>query len=130
MKKHILFMLTLCACALLSGSASGIENNDSMDNSMQAAATIEMQDPDLGPSVAKNIAAYGPGRGVSRVPAVIRIDVYYASNACNVYVAYWAGTTTGAMAVRVNPNCKASNVVPYNYQYYIVYDDMMYGFNL
>lgn len=123
MKKHILFMLTLCACALLSGSASGIENNDSMDNSMQAVATIEMQDPDLGPSVARNIvarAAYDAKR----------IDVYYASNACNVYVAYWAGTTTGAMAVRVNPNCKASNVVPYNYQYYIVYDDMMYGFNL
>lgn len=123
MKKHILFMLTLCACALLSGSASGIENNDSMDNSMQAAATIEMQDPDLGPSVARNIvarAAYDTKR----------IDVYYASNACNVYVAYWAGTTTGAMAVRVNPNCKASNVVPYNYQYYIVYDDMMYGFDL
>ena len=123
MKKHILFMLTLCAYALLSGSASGIENNDSMDNSMQAVATIEMQDPDLGPSVARNIvarAAYDTKR----------IDVYYASNACNVYVAYWAGTTTGAMAVRVNPNCKASNVVPYNYQYYIVYDDMMYGFDL
>lgn len=123
MKKHILFMLTLCACALLSGSASGIENNDSMDNSMQAVATIEMQDPDLGPSVARNIvarAAYDTKR----------IDVYYASNACNVYVAYWAGTTTGAMAVRVNPNYKPSNVVPYNYQYYIVYDDMMYGFNL
>ena len=123
MKKHILFMLTLCASALVSGSASGIENNDSMDNSMQAAATIEMQAPDLGPSVARNIvarAAYDTKR----------IDVYYASNACNAYVAYWAGTTTGAMAVRVNPNCKASNVVPYNYQYYIVYDDMMYGFDL
>lgn len=124
MKKHILFMLTLCACALLSGSASGIENNDSMDNSMQAAATIEMQDPDLGPSVARNIVARAANNDTKR------IDVYYASNACNVYVAYWAGTTTGAMAVRVNPNCKASNVVPYNYQYYIVYDDMMYGFNL
>lgn len=117
-------MLTLCACALLSGSASGIENNDSMDNSMQAAATIEMQDPDLGPSVARNIVARAANNDTKR------IDVYYASNACNVYVAYWAGTTTGAMAVRVNPNCKASNVVPYNYQYYIVYDDMMYGFNL
>lgn len=124
MKKHILFMLTLCACALLSGSASGIENNDSMENSMQATATIEMQDPDLGPSVARNIVARAANNDTKR------IDVYYASNACNVYVAYWAGTTTGAMAVRVNPNCKASNVVPYNYQYYIVYDDMMYGFNL
>ena len=117
MKKHILFMLTLCACALLSGSASGIENNDSMDNSMQAAATIEMQDPDLGPSVAKNIAAYGPGRGVSRVPAVIRIDVYYASNACNAYVAFLAGTATGAMAVLENTDKRQPR------KYYISYDD-------
>lgn len=109
MKKHILFMLTLCACALLSGSASGIENNDSMDNSMQAAATIEMQDPDLGPSVAKNIAAYGPGNN-------IRIDVYYASNACNAYVAFLAGTTTGAMAVLENTDKRLP-------AYYISYDD-------
>lgn len=123
MKKHILFMLTLCACALLSGSASGIENNDSMDNSMQAAATIEMQAPDLGPSVARNIEARA-------ADDIKRIDVYYASNACNAYVAYLAGTTTDPMAVRVNPNYKPTNIVPYNYQYYIVYDNRMYGFNL
>lgn len=124
MKKHILFMLTLCACALLSGSASGIENNDSMDNSMQAAATIEMQATDLGPSVARNIEA----RAVYN--HIIRIDVYPAPNTCNDYVAYLAGTTTDPMAVRVNPNCKATNVVPYNYQYFIVYDGFRYGFNL
>lgn len=106
-------MLTLCASALVSGSASGIENNDSMDNSMQAAATIEMQATDLGPSVAKNIAAYGPGR----VPAVIRIDVYYASNACNAYVAFLAGTTTGAMAVLENTDKRQPR------KYYISYDD-------
>lgn len=124
MKKHILFMLTLCASALVSGSASGIENNDSMDNSMQAAATIEMQATDLGPSVARNIearAAYNH---------IIRIDVYPAPNTCNDYVAYLAGTTTDPMAVRVNPNYKPTNIVPYNYQYYIVYDNRMYGFNL
>lgn len=110
-------MLTLCACALLSGSASGIENNDSMDNSMQAAATIEMQDPDLGPSVARNIvarAAYDAKR----------IDVYYASNACNAYVAYWAGRTTSAMAVLENADKKI------DYKYYVSYQGESYYFNL
>lgn len=119
MKKHILFMLTLCACALLSGSASGIENNDSMDNSMQAAATIEMQAPDLGPSVADNILACPSGAGNN-----IRIDVYYASNACNAYVAFLAGTTTGAMAVLENTDEYPS------YKYYISYDGRNYYFNL
>lgn len=119
MKKHILFMLTLCASALVSGSAPGIENNDSMDNSMQAAATIEMQDPDLGPSVADNIRAYPSGAGNN-----IRIDVYYASNACNAYVAFLAGTTTGAMAVLENTDEYPS------YKYYISYDGRNYYFNL
>lgn len=119
MKKHILFMLTLCACALLSGSASGIENNDSMDNSMQAAATIEMQATDLGPSVANNILACPSSAGND-----IRIDVYYASNACNAYVAYLAGTTTKPMAVLENTNEFPS------YKYYISYDGRKYYFNL
>ena len=119
MKKHILFMLTLCACALLSGSASGIENNDSMENSMQAAATIEMQATDLGPSVADNILARPSGAGNN-----IRIDVYYASNACNAYVAFLAGTTTGAMAVLENTNEYLS------YKYYISYDGRNYYFDL
>lgn len=118
MKKHILFMLTLCACALLSGSASGIENNDSMDNSMQAVATIEMQDPDLGPSVANNILTY------CTTGNNIRIDVYYASNACNAYVAFLAGTTTGAMAVLENTNEYPS------YKYYISYDGDRHYFDL
>ena len=111
-------MLTLCACALLSGSASGIENNDSMDNSMQAAATIEMQDPDLGPSVADNIWACPSGAGNN-----IRIDVYYASNACNAYVAFLAGTTTGAMAVLESTDKRLP-------AYYISYDGRNYYFNL
>ena len=118
MKKHILFMLTLCTCALLSGSASGIENNDSMDNSMQAVATIEMQDPDLGPSVANNILTYcATGKSISS-------DVYYASNACNAYVAFLAGTTTGAMAVLENTN----EYLPY--KYYISYDGDRHYFDL
>ena len=117
MKKHILFMLTLCASALVSGSASGIENNDSMDNSMQAAATIEMQDPDLGPSVARNIEARA-------ADDIKRIDVYYASNACNAYVAFLAGTTTGAMAVLENTDECPS------YKYYISYDGRNYYFDL
>lgn len=112
-------MLTLCACALLSGSASGIENNDSMDNSMRAAATIEMQDPDLGPSVADNILACTGGADNS-----IRIDVYYASNACNAYVAFLAGTTTGAMAVLENTDKRQPR------KYYISYDGRNYYFDL
>lgn len=111
-------MLTLCACALLSGSASGIENNDSMENSMQAAATIEMQDPDLGPSVANNILTY------CTTGNNIRIDVYYASNACNAYVAFLAGTTTGAMAVLEYTDKKI------DYKYYISYDGRNYYFDL
>lgn len=120
MKKHILFMLTLCACALLSGSASGIENNDSMDNSMQAAATIEMQDLDLGPSVADCISAYPVGSAGGS----IYLDVYYASNACNAYVAYLAGRTTGAMAVLENADKKI------DYKYYVSYQGKSYYFNL
>lgn len=96
----------------------------STSNNYTAALTVPCSD--LGPSVGRGIVAHQTGSG-----RPIRIDVYRAPNACDLYVAYFAGKKDEPMSVLLNPNYKkgaiGTNIAN---RYYVRVDDINYYFNL
>lgn len=122
MKKCIFFILSFCLCSLVNIYATEMDYCDFGESTIVSSDITLSQVSDLGPTVAKGIKAYCYDRG--NVPGYIKIDVYYASNACNAYVAYMAGETTGAMVIRKNTNKR------YIAGYYIVYDGIKYYFDI
>ncbi|WP_300191474.1 hypothetical protein [uncultured Alistipes sp.] len=126
MKKYL---LTAIACICMASLAEATETKNYNTGNTPATITVSTDNfvNDLGPSVARGISATNFSSTDS-----IWIDVYYASNACNAYVAYLAGKTTNPMAVINNSEYTGENSRRWDKsrRYYVTYRGSKYYFNL
>lgn len=126
MKKYL---LTAIACICMAGLTEATETKSGNTGNTPAPIAVSTDNfvNDLGPSVARGISATNFSSTDS-----IWIDVYYASNACNAYVAYLAGETTNPMAVINNPEYTGENtrIWSKSRRYYVTYGGSKYYFNL
>lgn len=126
MKKYL---LTAIACICMAGLTEATETKSGNTGNTPAPIAVSTDNfvNDLGPSVARGISATN-----SSSTDAIWIDVYYASNACNAYVAYLAGETTNPMAVINNPEYTGENtrIWSKSRRYYVTYGGSKYYFDL
>lgn len=126
MKKYLLTAIA-CICMASLAEATETKNDNTGNTPATVTASTNNNVSDIGPTVAQGIIAENLGN------ETIRIDVYYASNMCNAYVAYLSGQNTNSMAVFTNSEYverQRTNNIRIKCQYYVTYRGSRYYFNM